>query len=307
MSDQIRRVAIVGGTHGNELTGVYLVKKFEQCPQLIQRASFQSMTLLANPEAIRINRRYLDRDLNRCFAIADLQNSNLNSYEDRRAKAIAAQLGPKVQPNVDVIFDLHSTTANMGLTILPSSRHPFQQQLSAYLSDRYPTVRICYGVQSDQDAPMLRSLTPLGFTLEIGAIAQGILDAQQFQQTEMLIYAILDYLDAYNRNELPPLPSHWTYYQAIAPVDYPRNAAGELQAMVHPQLQFQDYQPLHPGDPMFLTFTGNTISYAGHTTVFPVFINEAAYYEKGIAMILTQKEHLRLDQRTLDKRALDQE
>lgn len=152
---------------------------------------------------------------------------------------------------------------------------------------------------------MLRSLTPLGFTLEIGAIAQGILDAQQFQQTEMLIYAILDYLDAHNRNELPPRPSHLTYYQAISPVDYPRNASGELQAMVHPQLQFRDYHPLHPGDPMFLTFTGDTIPYTGHTTVFPVFINEAAYYEKGIAMILTQQQHLRLDKNALGKNPLD--
>jgi succinylglutamate desuccinylase len=37
ISDLIRRVAIVGGTHGNELTGVYLVKKFQQSPNLLKR------------------------------------------------------------------------------------------------------------------------------------------------------------------------------------------------------------------------------------------------------------------------------
>jgi succinylglutamate desuccinylase len=47
----IKRVAVVGGTHGNELTGIYLVKKFEQLPHLIQRASFASVTCLANPKA----------------------------------------------------------------------------------------------------------------------------------------------------------------------------------------------------------------------------------------------------------------
>ncbi|MGB8689622.1 MAG: succinylglutamate desuccinylase/aspartoacylase family protein, partial [Microcoleus sp.] len=35
--NQIKRVAIVGGTHGNELTGIYLVKKFEREPNLIAR------------------------------------------------------------------------------------------------------------------------------------------------------------------------------------------------------------------------------------------------------------------------------
>ena len=62
--------------------------------------------------------------------------------------------------------------------------------------------------------------------------------------------------------------------------------------MIHPQLQFQDYQPLHPGDPMFLTFTGEVILYQGEVIVFPIFINEAAYYEKGIAMTFTKKQQL---------------
>jgi aspartoacylase len=35
---------------------------------------------------------------------------------------------------------------------------------------------------------------------------------------------------------------------------------------------------------------GETLPYAGNSVVYPIFINEAAYYEKGIAMILTQKQ-----------------
>jgi aspartoacylase len=65
--------------------------------------------------------------------------------------------------------------------------------------------------------------------------------------------------------------------------------------MIHPLLQFQDYQPLYPDAPMFLTFTGETICYQGESTVFPIFINEAAYHEKGIAMTLTEKQHLRVE------------
>ncbi|NES69775.1 MAG: aspartoacylase, partial [Okeania sp. SIO2D1] len=41
--------------------------------------------------------------------------------------------------------------------------------------------------------------------------------------------------------------------------------------------------------PLFLTFAGETIYYQGETSVWPAFINEAAYYEKGIAMCFSRK------------------
>jgi succinylglutamate desuccinylase len=295
MAGLIRRVVIAGGTHGNELTGIYLVKKFQQYPQLLHRESLECVTLLANPKAIAANRRYVDRDLNRCFTNEDLANPALTSYEDRRAKEIAAQLGPKSQPKADVIIDLHSTTANMGLTILPSSKDPINLRLAAYLSMLNPSVRVCLGVKCNQDASVLRSLSPLGCTLEVGAIAQGVLNADYFQQTEQLIYAILDYFDALNQGKALSVPSSLSVYQMMSSVDYPRDASGELQAIIHPQLQSKDYEPLSDGEPMFLKFTGESIPYRGEDTVHPVFINEAAYYEQKIAMTLTCKQQLNLE------------
>jgi succinylglutamate desuccinylase len=294
VSESVRRVVIVGGTHGNELTGVYVVKKFDRFPELLHRDTFECTTLLANPQAIAANRRYIDRDLNRSFTNEDLLDLNLTSYEDRRAKEIASQLRPKDRSPVDFIIDLHSSTANMGLTILPSSRHPFNLRLAAYLSELHPDVRICCGVNYDSTDPMLRSLSSLGCTIEVGAVAQGVLSADLFQKTEMLVLAILDYIDTTNQGIPLPIKSTIAVYQTISSVDYPRDSSGELTAIIHPQLQFQDYQPLHPGDPMFVTFTGETIAYQGTSTVYPVFINEAAYYEKGIAMSLTEKQQFKL-------------
>jgi succinylglutamate desuccinylase len=290
-SKSIRRIAIVGGTHGNEMTGVYLFKKFSQFPDLINRDSFECVTILANPQAVAANQRYIDRDLNRSFDSGDLANPALVDYEAQRAKEIANEL-----KDVDLIIDLHSSTANMGLTILPSSTDPFNLHLSAYLSKLHPTVRICYGLNCGTDNPMLRSIAPLGCTIEIGAVAQGVLNAHLFQQTELLIHAILDYVEAMNQHQPLPVPADVTVYQTLSSVDYPRNPSGELQAMIHPQLQFKDYQPLHPDDPMFLTFTGETIYYQGTSIVFPIFINEAAYYEKGIAMTFTDKQCLKVIQ-----------
>jgi aspartoacylase len=284
----IKKVAIVGGTHGNEFTGVYLVKKFNRLPHLIQRSSLEVSTLLANPKAFEANRRYIDRDLNRCFLKSDLENPNLSSYEDRQAKIINQKLGKKSDAKVDFIIDLHTTTANMGLTIILTSNQPFNLSLAAYLSTINPLVKICL-FDSVTESSFLRSICELGCVIEVGAIAQGVLNATLFQQTETLIQSILDYLEAYNQGSSLSVPSELICYRYVEAIDYPRNQQGELQGMIHPHRQFKDYEPLNPGDPMFLTFDGEAIAYKGKSTVYPIFVSEAAYYEKGIALCLTER------------------
>jgi aspartoacylase len=292
MSFQIQRVVIVGGTHGNELTGIYLVKKFRRYPHLLKRKSFEAQTLLANTKAIAANRRFISRDLNRCFGADDLANPFLASYEEQRAKEIAAQLTPESSSNVEVIIDVHSTTSNMGFTIIPSVSSPLILRLAAYLRTLNPLVRVCLGMQSNQETSVLRSLSPLGFTLEVGPIPQGVLNAYYLQQTEKLVHGILDYLDALNYGNLLPVHPSLTMYQMVSCVDYPRDLSGELDALIHPRLQSRDYKPLNHGEPMFLKLTGESVPYLERDTVCPIFINEAAYYDKQIAMILTHKHLL---------------
>lgn len=290
--NRIRRVAIVGGTHGNELTGAYLIKKFERFPEVIERSSFETITLLGNPKAFEAGRRYIDKDLNRCFHNEDLHDPTLSSYEERRAKTIHQMLGSRGKAQVDLIVDLHSTTANMGLTIIMGNEHPFNLRLAAYLSSINPLVRVCNSTKSSQRNAFLRSLCELSFVIEIGPVAQGVLNADFFQKTEELIQAILDYLEGYNQGKTLESDRTLTFYQYVGAIDYPRNEHGEIQAMIHPQIQGRDYEPLHPGNPVFLTFDNQAIAYEGESTVYPIFINEAAYYEKGIAMCLTQKQQL---------------
>jgi aspartoacylase len=290
----IQRVAIVGGTHGNELTGAYLIKKFEQHPALVQRSSFATTTLFANPKAFAAGRRYLDRDLNRCFLLQDLQDASLTHYEDQQAKRIYQQLSVDPNSRADMLIDLHSSTANMGLTIIPASDHPFNLRLAAYLCAVHPNVKVYQWAWSAAESPVLRSLCQRGCAIEVGAIAQGVLDAALFQQTEQLVQTALDYVEADILGKPLDLPDSITVYQCTELLDYPRNPQGELLAMVHPQRQFQDYQPIEPGDPLFLTMEGESIVYTGISTVYPVFINEAAYYEKGIAMCLTQPRQIKI-------------
>ena len=291
--NQIHRVAIVGGNHGNELTGVYLVKKFQQYPHLIHRDSFETLSLLGNPKAIAARTRYIDTDLNRCFNQDKLSSSKISSYEELRAREIQQILQPENQESVDTIIDVHTTTANMGLCIILGNWHPLLLKLAADLSAVNPLVKV-YIHEQPQGSGFLRSLCDLGFAIEVGAVPQGILNAELFQQTEQLIYSVLDYFEDYNQGKDLPKNNTLTVYKSIGVIDYPRNEVGEIQAMIHPRLQFQDYEPLHPGDPIFLTFTGEEIFYQGNSTVYPIFINEAAYYEKGIAMHISEKELIKI-------------
>ncbi len=294
---QINRLAIVGGTHGNELTGVYLVKKFQQYPNLVNRPSLIPLLLLGNPQAITEVRRYIEIDLNRCFHSQTLANSTPSTYEEVRAQEILQLLQPPDQPPIDAILDLHSTTSNMGLSVILGSKHPLLLKLAAYLSAISPLVKIC-GHPQPRDSGYLRSLCELSLVIEVGAVAQGILNAELFQQTEQLVYAVMDFFEGYNQGKIPQTDNSLIFHEYIGLIDYPRNEVGEIQAMIHPQLQFKDYQPLYPGDPIFLTFLGKEIYYEGTSCVYPIFINEAAYYEKGIAMLLTQKYDI--DLKTID-------
>jgi succinylglutamate desuccinylase len=289
---KFNRVAIVGGTHGNEIIGVHLIKKFNQHPDLIQRSSFAAQVLLGNPKAIAANVRYIDRDLNRSFERERLEDENLTSYEDLQAKHIDRLIGPYNDAAVDVIVDLHSTTANMGLTLIIDKEDSFTLQLAAYLQQTNLSVHVYSTAHSGRNQDSLRSLAKFGFCLEVGPVAQGVLSADLFQKTEALVYLILDYLEQYNQTKVSLPHRLLTLHRHLKAIDYPRDEDGEIQAMIHPQLQFRDYQALHAGDPIFLTFAGETIAYEGTAPVYPVFINEAAYYEKGIALCLTQKEQI---------------
>ncbi len=96
----LRKVAIVGGTHGNERAGVHLIQFFEQCPEVVKRASFETVSLLSSVEAVAADRRYIAKDLNCCFDQAFLDKAERTfaperSYEARRCLELDAALGPR--------------------------------------------------------------------------------------------------------------------------------------------------------------------------------------------------------------------
>ena len=76
--------------------------------------------LLANDLAIEVCRRFVDRDLNRCFSRSTLHTKcTADSYEMHRAQEINARIGPRFSAEAsDLCIDLHNTTSNFGSGII---------------------------------------------------------------------------------------------------------------------------------------------------------------------------------------------
>ncbi len=287
----MNNIAITGGTHGNELTGVFLVKKWILNPKLIERPSFNTTVMHTNQEAIKECRRYIDRDLNRAFSSTLLSSNNSKNYEDILAKEINKKLGTKgsTNPNIDFIVDLHTTTANMGLSIVVSNESEITWRVIDYLVYKEPNVKI-YRWKGDEEDAFVDSIAPHGFAIEVGAVPQGILRADLFLETEKLVYHILDFFEKFNNQETEDkYNDKLTIYDHISLVDYPRDEENDLIAMVHPDRQDKDFELIKKGDPLFLTLDGKTINYQETEPLHGLFINEAAYYEKGFALCLARK------------------
>ena len=296
MQDLIKKVAITGGTHGNELTGVYLINKFKKNPKLVQREGFETIIMHNNLKAMQKCTRYIDKDLNRTFKIEDLNDPNKAAYEDVLAKVINAKLGPKgsEHPNVDFIVDLHSTTSNMGLSIVIDEGSKLTWQVAAYLKEMEPRVNIFRWKGDTKDVSFVNSIAKNGFAIEVGAIPQGVLRSDLFFDTEKLIHHILDFIEKLNNKKFQKNYTSIEIYDHIELLDFPRDENGNITAMVHASLQDKDYTKLKKGDPLFITLEGEDINYDKDEEVYPLFVNEAAYYEKGFAMCLTEKKVIKI-------------
>lgn len=289
-TNTLNKVAIVGGTHGNEFSGIYLLRKWRETPQLIQRDSFTVETVFANPKAFEENKRYLDCDMNRQFGNDDLINPELANYEQSRAKAINAQLGPKGNAKTDFIIDLHNTTSNMGPSLILLQTDTFNRQLGAYVSAQMPdAVIVLEDHVAVHEHSFLSSITEQGVIVEIGPQPQSVIRQDVLDWMEEMTGHILDFVDLYNRNALPVLPASYEAYKYHETLKLPENEQGERIGMVHRNVQDADFKVLRHGDPIFTLFDGQEICWEGDYEAYPHFINEAAYYDNNLAMSLAKK------------------
>lgn len=283
---KIENVAIVGGTHGNEVTGVYLVEKYRQYPELLTGFDFKCQLVTANQAAITANKRYIERDLNRSFKLKDLANSNLVSLEDQLAKQLNQQLGPKSNSKTDLIIDLHTSTAPMGMNLVLIQSDPFHLKLADYVQQRMDNVTI--SLESIEDHHFLMSIASKQILIEVGATPQGVLRQDIFEQTEQALQLILNYIQLHNQAKCPAPSNQIELYQYFDVCYMPQDAQGNIIGMVHKNIQDRDFQPLKTGEPIFKLFNGEEVFYQGEDCTIS-FINEAAYYDEKKAFSMARK------------------
>ncbi|MBN3311330.1 ACY3 amidohydrolase, partial [Amia calva] len=290
------RVLVSGGTHGNELGGVCVVKhKSSEC---LQRPSFTTQTVISNPRATERGVRQIDTDLNRCFSAEILgQCESVDSpYEVQRALELNRTFGPRGSEHaVDFICDLHNTSANTQSCLIAGLPTDFLSlQAARYLQS--VSKQPCHILVMKRNAPAFTLMT-IGkhfLTIEMGPQSPGVIRADIYNKTLTHLQNLLDWIELFNTGT-EFQAAEVECFEVHEKIDYPRDSEGHITACIHSELQDRDFEPLNPGDPIFQPFDGgDPIIFQGQQTLYPVFVNESAYYSKGIAFWTTRKITLAL-------------
>ena len=288
----IQEITVVGGTHGNEYLGITMINRIQQLG-MYQNGPIPVSTLLANPRAAKAGSRFIDIDLNRCFCDTVLSpTTDSLCYEHLRARDVNSLLGPK--PNHSrFIIDLHSTTSNMGMTLILKDPDEFNLKVAVYTQQQHPEVKL---ILSDKDQKLNRALYSVcqfGLTIEVGPVANALVRHDLLLATEAVLESIIKGVYLLESASMPDLPAQIELYKAFGRIPFPQTAQGELSATLHKDLQDQDFHFLNTGDPAFYCFDNKTLGHQG-TPGYPIFINEAAYYRENTAYVMTEKVILSL-------------
>ncbi len=288
VGEQGARVLVVAGTHGNERNAPWLLEHWQSQPGCLASSGLELALVLGNPEAHARNLRYLDRDLNRCFDPALLADSSRPEREVDRARQLLARHGPAGEQPCAAVLDLHSTTSAMGNALVVYGRRPADLALAAAIQARLGLS--IYLHEADQaQSGFLVERWPCGLVIEVGPVPQGVIQARICRQTQLAVEAALAVLAEAACGALR-LPGRLIVHRHLGSLDLPRRPDGNPAACLDGRRQHRDWWPLEPGEPLFANPAGDPLPYAGSERVWPVFVNEAAYGEKGIALSLTQRE-----------------
>ena len=286
------KVLVVAGSHGNELNAPWLIDAWRRDPSHRPDSDLSLVLAIGNPEARSAGRRYLERDLNRSFDRTRLADASARELETVRARELLADHGSEGSDPCLVALDLHSTTASMGNSLVVYGQRPADLALAAGLQGRLGLPIYLHEADAAQTGYLVERW-PCGLVIEVGPVPQGVVHPTVLMQTRLALESALEVLAEAHRRQLR-LPQELVLHHHLGSLDLPRHGDGAPRAVIHPRIQGRDWQPLRPGDPLFLDEAGETLVYEpalglGREPVWPVFINEAAYGEKGIALSLTRR------------------
>ncbi len=144
----IKKILFIGCTHGDEHLGKWL---FDNYPYG-QTNYCQWKVIIANPEAMYLNQRFIDEDLNRCFNRLDS-----NTYESKRAKILTS-----IIKQYDIVYDIHETSSQMKTCI-------FVNEINDEVKKAIESVKSIYVTldnHPDYSGHFTTSVAKIGITLE---------------------------------------------------------------------------------------------------------------------------------------------
>lgn len=262
-------IAILGGTHGNEFTGIEVINHLKKTQYSSPYHHYE--TFLANPKAYKNKSRYIDSDLNRAFA----ENSTPLGYEKNRSQ----ELKELIHSKFDFLIDLHSTTSNMGLTVILTKNDLTSIKAASYMQEKYPNLKIICIEDYKVPSPYTINLCPSGLIIEVGPVAHNVKSFKFIKETTELLMSLL----SWDFNSEVSLKR--TYYKSFEHVEFPKMK----DFYISPQIEQNMFPSLTKGSSLFENLEGDKILYQRQEESFAFFVNEASYQETNMAMTLAHK------------------
>jgi len=282
------QVLLVAGTHGNEINGIWLFEEWEKSSFLINTYGIKTYKENGNPEAKKAGKRYIHNDLNRSFQEGSFLSSNASNFEGSRANELVNLYGEAGENPCQIALDFHTTTASMGSCLVVYGRRDADLALASLIQNQLGLPIYLHESDQKQKGFLVESW-PCGLVIEIGPIGQGLLNSRIISQTKLILETLMEQIHQV-QNLTFYFPEKLIIHRHIKSIDFPRDEQGNIDGYVHALRQSKDWQEVKKNDELFFKLNEETIRFEEDEPYVPVFINEAAYLEKNIAMSFTKRE-----------------
>ena len=182
----------------------------------------------------------------------------------------------------------------MGTSIVMYGRRQRDFCLAAILQSKFGLPIYLHEKDKNQTGFLVEAW-PCGLVIEIGPVAQNHYDSEITERFLIILNFLGDLISNLKNNRIS-LPNEISFFVHQNSIDYPRNKNYDIKALIHPLRINNDWKGIDEGEPLFLDINDNVHTYKEKEIIYPLFIGEAAYREKNIAMSFTKKEILKCDQ-----------
>lgn len=233
-------VAVVGGLHGDEPSGVWAVRRLQQADLDLQRGV---AFVVANPGAVETGVRYVESDLNRVFP-----GDPTGDREERLAAELCDLVGPLTTVS---LHDTHSRPVPFALV---HRSQPLEYELAADLPVQYVV---------DHSGVNEGTITTCGPVVEIEVGSDDPREGARSAEEQAV--AFLQRVDA-----LPgsPPPAEPAYFQMIDRIPKPPGASYRLHV--------RNFERV-PAGTVYATIDGRDL--VAEEPFYPILMSETGYVD----------------------------